>query len=145
MATRAQSYASHRRWHVLFHFVGFPILFINAIVASVQAVRVPSLLAAWNVVVAIALVISIYLARSYALTVQNRVIRLEERIRLQRCLPEDLSARIHEIRTEHLIGLRFCSDEELADMVRAILAGEVRNRQDIKRRIRTWRSDLLRV
>jgi low affinity Fe/Cu permease len=145
MATRTQSFASHRRWSVLFHFIGFPILFINVIVAIVVAARAPSLLAAWNVVVAIALVITIFLARSFALTVQNRVIRLEERIRLERCLPEELRARIHEIRTEHLIGLRFCSDEELPDMIRAILAGEVRNRKDIKRRVRTWRPDWLRV
>jgi hypothetical protein len=145
MTTRKQSFASHRRWHVLFHFIGFPILSINVIVAIVQAVRVPSLLAVWNVVVAIALVISIFLARSYALTVQNRVIRMEERQRLERCLPEELRGRIQELRTEHLIGLRFCADEELPEMTRAILAGEVGSRKDIKRRIRTWRADWLRV
>ena len=144
-AHRTQSYGSHRRWHVLFHFIGFPILSINVIVAIVLAVRTPSLLAVWNAVVSIALLISIFLARSFALTVQNRVIRLEEHLRLQRCLPEDLRARIAEIRTEQLIGLRFCADEELADMVRAILAGELRGRKDIKRRIKTWRPDWLRV
>ncbi len=145
MTRRTQSFASHRRWHVLFHFIGFPILSINVIVATVQAVRAPSLLTVWNVVVAVAILIAIYLARTYALTVQNRVIRLEERLRLERCLPEELRGRVHEIRTEHLIGLRFCPDDELPEMVRAILAGEVRDRKDIKRRIRTWRSDWLRV
>ena len=144
-AHHAQSYGSHRRWHVLFHFIGFPILSINVIVAIVLAVRTPSLTTAWNVVVSIALLISIFLARSYALTVQNRVIRLEEQLRLQRCLPDDLRPRIADIRTEQLIGLRFCADDELADMVRAILAGELRGRKEIKQRIKTWRPDWLRV
>ncbi len=145
MKDRAQSYASHRRWHTLFHFIGVPILSINIIVKIVQAVRFPSLASAWDVVVAIALIISIYLARAYALTVQNRVIRLEERLRLQRCLPEELRGRVDELRTSQLIALRFCSDEELPELARAVLNGEVRDRKEIKRRIRSWRPDWLRV
>jgi hypothetical protein len=145
MDDRAQSYASHRRWHALFHFIGVPILSINAIVKIVQAVRFPSLTSAWDVVVAIALIISLYLARAYALTVQNRVIRLEERLRLQRCLPEELRGRVEELRTSQLIALRFCSDEELPELARAVLNGEVRDRKEIKRKIRSWRADWLRV
>jgi hypothetical protein len=145
MDDRAQSYASHRRWHALFHFIGVPILAINVIIKIVQAVRLPSLASAWDVVVAIALIISIYLARAYALTVQNRVIRLEERLRLQRCLPEELRGRVDELRTSQLIALRFCSDEELPELARAVLNGEVRDRKEIKRRIRRWRADWLRV
>ncbi|HEU4886757.1 MAG TPA: DUF6526 family protein, partial [Thermoanaerobaculia bacterium] len=124
MADRTQNYASHRRFHPWFHFIGVPILAINVIVKIVQAARFPSLASAWEVVVAIALVISIVLARAYGLTVQNRVIRLEERLRLQRCLPEELHGRIDELKTSHLVALRFCSDEELPDITREILSGE---------------------
>ena len=145
MSTRSQTYATHRRYHAWFHFIGVPILAINILVKLVQAVRFPSLAAAWEVVVAIALVIAIVLARSYALTVQNRVIRIEERARLQRCLPEDLRARIDELKTSQLVALRFCSDEELPEFARAILSGELRERNEIKRRIKNWRADWLRV
>jgi hypothetical protein len=95
--------------------------------------------------VAGALVIAIVLARSYALTVQNRVIRLEERMRLQRCLPEDLRARIDELKTSQLVAMRFCSDEELPEITREVLSGELRERDDIKKRISKWRPDWLRV
>ncbi|MDP9190109.1 MAG: DUF6526 family protein [Acidobacteriota bacterium] len=145
MSTRTQSYATHRRIHALFHLIGVPILAINGLVKLVQAVRFPSLEAAWEVLVAIALVIAIFLARSYALTVQNRVIRIEERARLQRCLPEDLAARIGELKTTQLIALRFCADEELPELTRAVLSGELRERNEIKKRIRNWRADWLRV
>ena len=145
MSDRSQTYATHRRYHALFHFIGLPILSINILVKLVQAVRFPSLGAAWDVVVAIALVIAIFLARSYALTVQNRVIRLEERARLQRCLPEDLRARIDELKTSQLVALRFCADEELPEVTREVLSGELHERNEIKRRIKNWRADWLRV
>lgn len=145
MADRTQSFASHRRWHPIFHFIAVPILSINVIVRIVQAVRAPSLASAWDVIVSIVLLISLVLIRAYALRVQNRVIRLEEQIRLQRCLPEDLRARINELRTNHLIALRFCPDEELPEITREILSGKLRGRNAIKARIRNWRPDWLRV
>jgi hypothetical protein len=145
MSTPAQAYATHRRYHALFHFIGLPILSVNILVRLVQAVRFPSLGAAWEVMVAIALVIAIFLARSYALTVQNRVIRIEERERLQRCLPDDLRARVGELKTSQLVALRFCSDEELPEITREVLSGELRERDEIKRRIKNWRADWLRV
>ena len=145
MADRTQSFASHRRWHPIFHFIAVPILAIQVIVKIVQAVRIPSLASAWDVIVWIALLISLVLARAYALKVQNRLIRLEERMRLQRCLPEELRGRIDELRTNQLIALRFCPDEELPEITREVLSGELRGRNAIKRRIRNWRADWLRV
>ena len=145
MSTRTQTYATHRRYHPIFHFIGVPILSINILVKLLQAVRFPSLAAAWEVIVAIALVIAIVLARSYALTVQNRVIRNEERARLERCLPDDLRARVDELKTSQLIALRFCSDEELPEIMREVLSGELSDRNEIKRRIKNWRADWLRV
>ena len=145
MSERGQTYSSHTRWHPIFHFFAVPIFAINIIVKVVQAVRAPSLASAWEVIIAIVLLITLVLARSYALTVQNRVIRLEERLRLQRCLPEALRGRIDELRTSHLIALRFCADDELPELTRAVLSGEVHDRKAIKRRIRNWRPDWLRV
>ena len=76
------------------------------------------------------------------LRVQDRVVALEESLRLTRCLPDDLRARVGELRTRQLIALRFCADEEAADLTRAILNGELRDTGEIKQRIKSWRPDV---
>ncbi|HET7712119.1 MAG TPA: DUF6526 family protein [Thermoanaerobaculia bacterium] len=140
-----QSYANHRRYHPLFHFIGFPILAVNVLFAAYFMVRRPTIFTFWNLLVAIALTITIFLARLYALKNQNRIIRLEETLRLSRCLPDDLKGRIGELRTDDFVGIRFCADEELPELCRAILGGEVTGRDAIKRRIRNWRADWNRI
>jgi Ca2+/Na+ antiporter len=140
-----QTYFTHRRYHPVFHFITFPILFINVIVMIVVAVRHFSLLAVWNIVVAIALMLLAGIVRFYATKNQDRIIRAEETARLWRVLPEDLRPRIGELTTGQMIALRFCTDDDLPDLTRAILAGEVRGRENIKRRIRNWRPDSQRV
>ncbi len=141
----SQSYSNHRRYHPLFHFVAFPILALNVLFALYFVIRRPTLFTGWNLLVAVALTISVFLARLYALKNQNRIIRLEETLRLSRCLPDDLKARLGELRTDHFVGLRFCADEDLPDLCRAVLDGELKTRDDIKRRIKTWRPDFGRV
>ncbi|HSP15122.1 MAG TPA: DUF6526 family protein [Thermoanaerobaculia bacterium] len=141
----AQSYVTHRRYHTIYHFVTLPILIINFIVTIVVAVRSFSLLALWNVVVAFALMMLVVIVRFYATKNQDRIIRLEEIVRLFRVLPPEMHPRIGELSTGQLIALRFCSDEELPELTRAILSGEVRGRENIKRRIRNWRPDRQRV
>ncbi len=91
--------------------------------------------------VAIALPLIALYARVFALRVQDRVIRLEERQRLAQVLPEDLRGPARELRIEQLVGLRFASDEELPELVRWVLAEKVRDRKAIKSRIRSWRAD----
>jgi len=140
-----QVYDSHRRYHPLFHFITLPILGINVIVQIVVAVRHFSALAVWNVVVAIALAALAAIVRFYATKNQDWIIRAEEIARLYRVLPAEMQPRIGELTTGQLIALRFCADAELPELVRAVLAGEVRGRENIKRRIRTWRPDRQRV
>jgi uncharacterized protein DUF6526 len=140
-----QTYATHRRFVPLFHFVMFPILVINVFVEVYYLYRYVSLWRAWNVVVALALVAFAWTVRTMVSTAQNRIIRLEETLRMQRCLPPDLQSRIGELTPSQLIGLRFCADEELPELTRAVLSGELRGREEIKRRIKNWRPDHLRV
>ena len=140
-----QTYESHTRWHPIFHFVALPILSINVIVAIVVAVRTFSLLAVWNVIVAFAIAIVAYLVRTYATKNQDRIIRAEETVRLWRVLPPDLRPRIADLTTGQMIAIRFCGDDELPELIRAVLAGEVRGRAAIKKRIRNWRADTQRV
>ncbi|HYS55205.1 MAG TPA: DUF6526 family protein [Thermoanaerobaculia bacterium] len=140
-----QTYATHRRWVPHFHFFALPVLGINLLVQLYIVIRHFSGLGVWNVLVAGALVALAVATRTMATTAQDRIIRLEETLRLQRCLPADLKGRIGELRTGQLIGLRFCSDEEVPELTRAVLSGELKGREEIKRRVRNWRPDTLRV
>jgi len=145
MAEQSQSYASHRRFIPLWHFFALPVLLINVGVAAVQFSRDPRPITAWAVVVAIALAIAIFISRSMPLRAQDRIIRFEERTRLERLLPADLRGRIDELKPSQLIALRFAPDNEVPELTRRALAGELKNQADIKRAIRNWRADHLRV
>jgi hypothetical protein len=143
-----QTYASHRRYDPRFHFIIVPVLAINALMALyfVYRARGPmAWLSYWNAVVALILVLLALTVRAYAAALQDRIIRLEERLRLERILPEDLRPRIGELTTGQLVGLRFCDDAEVAELTRDVLSGELRGREAIKKRIRLWRADHHRV
>jgi hypothetical protein len=143
---REQSYANHRRYYPLFHFVVVPLLGVNALVMLIYAILHPgAAMSWWQLVVAVALFLFTWTARVMILTVQNRLIRLEETLRLQRLLPDDLRSRAGELHTSQLIAMRFCSDEELPEMCRAVLSGEVRESDEIKRRVKNWRPDWRRA
>lgn len=141
-----QSYANHKRYLPLYHFIVVPLFALHFIACVVYAFLHPrEWMNWWQVVVAVALLLFVWAARLMVLTVQNRLIRLEESLRLQRVLPDDLRARAGELRTSQLIALRFCPDEELPAMCRAVFAGELREPDEIKRRVKTWRPDWLRA
>jgi len=141
-----QNFATHSRFHPLFHFFAFPILALNLLLQLYMAIRHPMVLVAWwNAIVAAAILAGCFLARYYGLRNQDRIIRLEERVRLNACLPPDLRARINELSMGDLIGLRFCGDDEVADAVRAVLAGEAKGRKAIKERVKNWRPDYHRL
>ena len=145
MFSDMQNYASHRRYVPLFHFVAAPILGLNVLVQLYVVIFHFSGWSVWNLLVAGALAAFAWTARTMVTRAQDRIIRLEETLRLQRCLPADLHPRIGELSPGQLIGLRFCSDEELPELTRAALNGELRGREEIKRRIKNWRPDTLRV
>jgi hypothetical protein len=98
-----------------------------------------------SAIVAAALVGGLTAARLMALKVQDRVIRLEMRLRLREVLPADLQPRISELTPQQLTGLRFASDGELPDLVRQVLAGSLKNATDIKKAVTHWQGDYLRA
>lgn len=145
MAERAQTYATHRRFIPQFHFFVLPVLIANIVITIVEFVRHPRFITGWVVVLAFALAIGIWTARAMALRAQNRIIRLEERTRLEQLLSGNERSRISDLTTAQLIAIRFAPDEEVPDLVRRTLSGELSTQGDIKRAIRNWRADHLRV
>ena len=143
--TPAQSYANHVRRLPRPYLAAGTVLAANVIVATAQLVLRPGWLAAFGVAVALALFGVLWFVRTNSLVVQDRVVRLEERLRLERLLPDDLRGRIGELGVGQLAALRFASDAEVTELVRQVLAGELRDRDAIKRRVRDWRPDHLRV
>ena len=142
-----QSYAHHTRWDPWFHFFILPVFVLAAIVVIVHAVmhiQHHPLHGVMLVLFALATLAAIFKIRLNALKVQDRVIRLEERLRLASVLPENLRARIPELTESQLIGLRFASDGELPALVQRALT-EKMSCGDIKKAIQTWRPDVFRV
>jgi len=121
-----------------------PVFSITLILTIVHLFRRPGLHSAWMVVVMAAALVALFKIRLYALKVQDRVIRLEERMRLERLLGESLRPRIGELTESQLIGLRFASDAELPALAARALS-EKMSRAEIKKAVQRWRPDYWRV
>ena len=139
-----QSFSHHTRRDPLFHFFVLPVFVITLIATIVHLVRRPGLHSAWLVVLMIAALVVIFKIRLYALKVQDRVIRLEERLRLATLLDPVLRPRIPEFTKAQLIALRFASDAELPALAARAL-NEKLDLQQIKQAIQHWRPDYWRV
>lgn len=142
--TQSQSYSNHTRWDPPFHFFIMPVFVATVIVAVVHAIRWPGFHTAWTVLLSIAALMLVFKTRMYALKVQDRVIRLEERLRLANALSEPLRSRIGELSESQLIALRFASDDELESLVNETLTRKL-SAKEIKQSIKNWRGDYLRV
>ena len=143
MADKPQSFQNHTRLDPLFHqFLG-PLSFILLIAAVTSFVRNVGWMTAFQVVAAIWAVVVTFKIRLYALKVQDRVIRLEERLRMHELFSEPLKSRIGEFTESQLIALRFASDTELPALAEKALQGL--SQKQIKAAIKTWRPDYFRV
>ena len=139
-----QNLANHTKFDPPFHFFIVPVFAMNAIYSIVNAVRNLSLNSAWMVIVALGLLAMAFKMRLYSLKVQDRVIRLEERLRLSGLLSEPLRSRIFELTEQQLISLRFASDTEIPGLVALTFSNQL-SPADIKKSIVNWRADHLRV
>lgn len=150
-----QNFANHGKIVPAFHFFVLPVLGLNLVQAlygmfmawrTGSAVGVRFFVFSFiQLLVAIALVVLALLARIFALGVQDRVIRLEERLRYRELLPADLQPRIGEFTINQLVSLRFASDAELPVLARKVLDSRINDRKSIKRMIQNWRADYQRV
>ena len=141
---RPQTFANHRRLDPLYHLFALPIFGLSVIWSVVHFIRHPGVPSAIAFVVLTAATVVALKARTYSLRVQDRVIRLEERLRLALALSEPLRSRSLELTEAQLVGLRFSSDAELPGLCERTLSQNL-SRADIKKSIQNWRADDWRV
>jgi hypothetical protein len=139
-----QNFKNHGRLHPPFHFFILPIVFANFIAAIVKAVRHPDLDSAWLAVLSLTAVLAVLMVRMYAVKVQDRIIRLEERLRLQALAPAEWHTQIYRLTEDELIGLRFAADDEVVELAKQALEHNLTRKQN-KERIKDWRADNWRV
>jgi len=140
MATTEQSYANHAHRPVAFGLVWLVAL-IGVLVALWVAYRDRSLAAVVLVVLGIAVLGTISLLRLFALRLQDRIIRVEMRVRLARMGREEI---VDRLPLKHLVALRFASDRELPALADRALAEQLTPDQ-IKRAVTAWQADRLRT
>lgn len=145
MATIPQSLANHTRWQAPFHFFVLPVILINVIWSVVLFVKAPGLNSGWWIVLSLALLILTFMVRLNPLKAQDRIIRLEERLRYQQVLSPALLAQTSALEPGQMIALRFAGDDELEELVSAVLTGKLTKSIEIKRAIKHWRGDTFRV
>src|SRR3954471_18676944 len=131
MAEITQSYENHTRWHPPFHFFMAPILLLNFIFAAVQLYRFRDLDHVWLLVLAVGLIVLGALARTNALRVQDRLIRLEEQARYQQILSQPLAQMARGLTLSQIVALRFASDAELPELVQRVLDGNLKKGNEI--------------
>jgi len=144
-----QNYKNHTRWYPLFHFVVMPLLVINFLshlirlfMAAPESGR--KTLAFWTLLSLVLILLGIS-ARLQALKAQDRVIRLEERLRYKELLSPELAQRASNLPEAQIIALRFASDGELAELVEQVLDGKLKSQKEIKLAVKNWRADHFRV
>ena len=145
MANQGQIFANHTRTVPPFHYVALPILLINFVGRVVVLFDGITIDASLNLLVAVALIMVALFARIFALGAQDRVIRLEMRLRMRELLPEDLQGRINDFTPTQMVGLRFASDADLPDLARKVLDENITKAPPIKKMVTDWQGDYFRV
>jgi len=140
-----QNYANHTRFDPPFHFFVVPVFAITVAITIWNLIQGPfSFGGVWMVIVSLAAFVAVFKLRAYPLKAQDRVIRLEERMRCATLLSEPLRSRIGELTEGQFVALRFASDTELAPLIERTLAGKLPNKE-IKKAVANWRPDYFRV
>ena len=142
--SETQSLKNHARFDPAYHFLLLALYLLNLVYAGFHVYRQPSLSSGWYVVLSVLAIVPLLKIRTYPLKVQDRVIRLEERLRLQALAPQEWHAQLYRLTEGQLIGLRFASDGEVVELAKQALEQNL-NRKQIKERIRSWRADDWRI
>ena len=139
-----QSLKNHARFDPAFHFLIFGVFLANLVFACFHLYHHPSIGAGWYLALSLLVIVPILKLRQYPLKLQDRIIRLEERLRLQALAPAEWHAQIYLLSEDQLIALRFSGDDEVVGLAKQALEEKL-NRKQIKERIRSWRADNWRI
>jgi len=142
---KPQSYENHARYVLGYHGVVFGIFVLNLLWSGYRVATDSGVGTLVNFLLAAAFLLLFFYARRFAATVQDRVIRLEMRLRLAQVLPADLRSEIGRFTVDQLIALRFAGDDELPALARKVLDEKLTARDAIKKLVKNWQADLLRV
>ena len=145
MANQGQNFSNHSRMVPPFHYVALPILLVNFVSAVRGLFDGITFDASLDVLGAVALIIVALFARVFALKAQDRVIRLEMRLRMRELLPEDRQGRINDFTPTQMVSLRFAGDAELPELARKVLDENITKTTSIKKMITDWQGDYFRV
>jgi len=141
-----QNFANHGKLVPVFHLFAIPVFAANFVWSLFRLRNLGlSFVGLFGVILAAALVVLVFEARLFALAVQDRVIRLEERLRYAQVLPADLHARCGELTIDQIVALRFASDTELPGLTRQVLNDKLNKRKAIKKLVKNWRPDFQRA
>ena len=140
-----QTYANHIRWYPLFHFVVVPLLTLNFLSHTVRLFMAPSWGLVFWTLLSITLILLALAARLMSLKAQDRVIRLEERLRYREVLTPELAKKASDLPVLQIIALRFAPDDELAELVSQVIDGKLNTSKEIKMAIKNWKGDYVRV
>jgi len=144
MSDAPQSLKNHARLDPPYHIFTLGLYLANLVFAVISEVRHTDWITTWYLLISIFVIVPILKIRMYPLKVQDRVIRLEERLRLQALAPPEWHAQIYRLNEDQLVGLRFAGDDEVVELAKQALEHGW-NRKQIKERIRSWRADEWRV
>jgi hypothetical protein len=143
--TTTQNFANHTRWHPPFHFFVLPVMVINFFWSVVVFVKAPERNSGWWIVVSLALLMLTFFVRTNSLRVQDRIIRLEEKLRYQGILSPALAQQASALTPGQICALRFAGDDELEALFHQVVSGKITRPRDIKQAIQNWRADTFRV
>lgn len=145
MSDKPQSFSSHTAWTPIYHFVASPVALLNLVIQVRHAWYAGGRYAWWNVVFAVGFFAIVLSSRLMVLAVQDRLIRLEMRLRLRELLPAAMHADINRLTVRQLVALRFAGDGELPALVQRVVKGELVASKDIKAAITDWQADWQRA
>lgn len=145
MADRTQDFGNHRRFFPLYHFIAAPLLVAYLLYALYTLVRTPSLATAASAVLGAGAFCTLFASRLMVLAVQNRLIRLEMRLRFEQLFGAAASDSFDALTLRQIIALRFASDAELPELVQRVRSKELATPTAVKRAIRDWQADFLRA
>ncbi len=146
--SQQQNFANHVRYVPVYHFVLFGILVLNLVWSIYHFFRYWMIIPGQDgmrILIALALLIFFFYTRQFAMTLQDRIIRLEMTLRLEKLLPAGQQAQIKEFTVGQLIALRFAGDEELPALAAKVLSDKITDRKKIKQMIKNWLPDDLRA